>query len=78
MPYCDAMAGPCYTFRPVPSKTGFREGWDEKRVANAEGRWSREVGLSQNAVVLIVVFESTSAFGLAKSVLLTRWVISSV
>jgi hypothetical protein len=49
------------------------------RVANPEGRCSREVGLSLNVVllVLVVVFESTSAFVLAKSVWLTKWEISS-
>jgi hypothetical protein len=45
------------------------QGRTEKREANAEGRSSREVGLSLNAVVvLVVVFESTSAFVLAKCV----------
>jgi hypothetical protein len=36
------------------------------RVANPEGRCTREVGLSQNVVVLAAVFGSTSAFALAK------------
>jgi hypothetical protein len=46
-------------------------------VANPEGRLTREVGLSQNVVVLAGVFGSTSAFALAKSVWLTKWAISS-
>jgi hypothetical protein len=68
MPYCRAAVCPCYTFCPVPSSRASVLERNEKTGANPEGRCSREVGLSQNAVVvLVVVFESTSVFALAKS-----------
>jgi len=69
MRYCGGAGGACYTFRPVPSGRAFVPHKEPTRVANPEGRCTREVGLSQNVVVVLAaVFGSTSAFALAKCV----------